>query len=147
MTGIMVTGVTALCFGVLMGLLAFLFLSGKCAELVAGYNDMTEEQKNASAESTAKTNGKTLMISAVLTLIYSAVSIVTAFEILPKAVFVIATVVYCIIKAEQHQTSDEFMKSLKKRIDEYAEKYYKIDRNELFKLVNNIRYGKTNSSV
>lgn len=97
MTGVMVTGITALCFGVLMGLLAFLFLSGKCTELVAGYNDMTEEQKNTSAESTAKTNGKTLMISAVLTLIYSAVSIVTAFEIFPKAVFVIATVVYCIL--------------------------------------------------
>ena len=37
------------------------------------------------------------MISAVLTLIYSAVSIVTAFEIFPKAVFVIATVAYSVL--------------------------------------------------
>lgn len=50
-------------------------------------------------------------------------------------------------KSRFEELSEEFMESLKKRIDEYAEKYYKIDRNELFKLVNNIRYGKTNSSV
>lgn len=66
----------------------------KIAEIIG---DMTEEQKNTSAESMAKTNGKTLMILAVLTLIYSAVSIVTAFEIFPKAVFVIATVAYSVL--------------------------------------------------
>lgn len=46
-----------------------------------------------------------------------------------------------VIKAEQSQTSEEFMENLRKRIDEYVEKYYKIDRNELFVFINNFRKG------
>lgn len=46
-----------------------------------------------------------------------------------------------VIKDEQSQTSEEFMENLKNRIDEYVEKYYKIDRNEQFIMINSLRKG------
>ena len=90
-----ITGITALLFGIIMTVLAALFLNGKCVELIAGYNDMTEEEKKSSAPNIARMNGKTLMALAVLTLIYAAVSIISAFEIFSVTVFIAVTVIYC----------------------------------------------------
>lgn len=90
-----ITGITALLFGIIMAVPAVLFLNGKCVELIAGYNAMTEEEKKSSAPTIARMNGRTLMAVAVLTLIYAAVSVISAFEMLSAAVFVAATVICC----------------------------------------------------
>lgn len=98
-SNMIITGITALLFGIIMVVLAVLFLNGKCVELIAGYNDMTEEKKKKSAPINARMNGKTLMAVAVITLIYAAVSIISAFEILSRTAFVAATVIYCVLFA------------------------------------------------
>lgn len=90
-----ITGITALLFGIIMAVPAVLLLNGKCVELIAGYNAMTEEEKKSSAPTIARMNGRTLMAVAVLTLIYAEVSVISAFEILSAAVFVAATVICC----------------------------------------------------
>lgn len=43
---------------------------------------------------------------------------------------------------KQSMTSEEFMAEQDKLINEYVEKYFKIDRTSLMKLFNSIRYGK-----
>ena len=97
MIGAIITAITSLLFGIIMGILAFMFLNGKCNNLAAGYNDMTEEEKKTSAEINARMNGKTLMVVAVLTLLYSVFSILSALEILSAAAFVVSTVIYVIL--------------------------------------------------
>lgn len=97
MTGVIITAVTSLFFGIIMGILAFMFLNGKCNNLVSGYNDMTEEEKKTSAEVNARMNGKTLMIVSVFTLLYSVFSILSAFEILSTTAFVVSTIIYGIL--------------------------------------------------
>lgn len=91
MLGAVITAVTSLLFGILMGILGLMFLKGKCNELAAGYNAMTEEEKKASAALNARMNGKTLIIASVLTLLYSVFSILSALEILSAAAFAAAT--------------------------------------------------------
>lgn len=97
MIGAVITGITAFLFGIIMGILSIMFLNGKCNDLAAGYNDMTEEEKKASAEVNARMNGKTLMIVSVLTLLYSVFSILCGLEKLPSAAFVLSTIIYVIL--------------------------------------------------
>ena len=77
MIGAIITAITSLLFGIFMAFLAFMFLNGKCNNLAAGYNDMTEEEKK--------------------TLLYSAFSALSALEILSAAAFVVSTVIYVIL--------------------------------------------------
>ncbi|MGN0641732.1 MAG: DUF3784 domain-containing protein [Huintestinicola sp.] len=97
MIGAVITAITSLLFGIIIGILAFMFLNGKCNNLVAGYNDMTEEEKKTSAEVNARMNGKTLMIVSVLTLLYSVFSVLSVLEILSTTAFVVSTIIYGIL--------------------------------------------------
>lgn len=97
MIGALVTGIIAFLFSIFMGILAVMFLNGKCLNLVAGYNDMSETEKNTAAKEYARMNGKSLMFTAVITLIYSILSIITAFELLSKNIFVLSTVIYVLL--------------------------------------------------
>lgn len=97
MIGALITAVTSLLFGIIMTILAFMFINGKCNNLAAGYNDLTEEEKKTSAEANARMNGKTLIIVSVLTLLYSVFSALSAFEILSSGAFVVSTVVFIVL--------------------------------------------------
>lgn len=97
MLGAVITAVTSLLFGILMGILGYMLLKGQCNELAAGYNAMTEEEKKASAENNARMNEKTLIIASVLTLLYSIFSILSALEILSAAAFAAATIIFSVL--------------------------------------------------
>lgn len=97
MTAVIITGTTALLFGILFLLLAISFLNGKNKNLIAGYNSMTEsEKKQFDEKSIGKANGKTMLIISVITIIFSCISFLFAFYIISKPIFIFSVVAYIV---------------------------------------------------
>lgn len=96
--GAVIAAVSALLLGVLFLYLAMSFMKGKNVELIAGYSSMSDiEKRKCDIKQLGKANGRALLVVSVLTLVFSCVSFLTAFEIVSEKLFVPAVFCYIIV--------------------------------------------------
>ena len=96
-TGAIFTAVITLPVGILVLFFGVSFINGKNLNLMAGYNSMSETEKaNTDIDKIGKITGKTLIICSVLMFIFSVISFMSGFGIVPKSVFLISLVIFII---------------------------------------------------
>ena len=96
-TGAIITAVITLLVGILVLFFGISFIKGKNLNLMAGYNSMSETEKaNTDIDKIGKITGKTLIICSVLMFIFSVISFMSGFGIVPKSVFLISLVIFII---------------------------------------------------
>ena len=96
-TGAVITAVITLLIGVLVLYLAVSFIKGKNLNLVAGYGSMSETEKaHTDIKKLGRISGKALLIISVLMFAFSAISLMFAFQIVSKAIFVISVIAFIV---------------------------------------------------
>ena len=95
--GSIITAVITLLVGILVLFLGVSFIKGKNLNLVAGYGSMSETEKaQTDINKIGKLSGKSLIIISVLMFAFTAVSVMFAFQIVSKAIFVFSVVAFIV---------------------------------------------------
>lgn len=96
-TGAIITSVITLLVGILVLFLGVSFIKGQNLNLVAGYSSMSETEKaQTDINKIGKLSGKSLIIISVLMFAFTAVSVMFAFQIVSKAIFVFSVVAFIV---------------------------------------------------
>ena len=97
MEGAIITAVITLLVGILVLFLGVSFIKGKNLNLVAGYGSMSETEKaQTDINKIGKLSGKALLVISVLMFVFSAISFLSAFQIVSKSFFVISVVAFIV---------------------------------------------------
>lgn len=95
--GALITGITTLLLGLLFSILSIIFLKGNGSNLIAGYNTMSESEKEEyDEEKICKSTGKSMLVVTILVFIFSIFSFLFSFGFISDFIFKTVIVLFII---------------------------------------------------